>query len=432
MPQASYVGRFREELREELGLIHPVIGAKWAVKRYGAVVEESGVREGNPSVIRDGDIYRMYTARRTSSTDIYSIVTRTSSDGRTWSDPITVMTRDMINAAGYDVYWPVQPCVVKENNTYYLFFAARQMQPWGVYRTQIFLATSTDGQTFGNIQAVLTPRHNSMEGYIEHPFVVKFRERYYMACLTIDDRLPATNPMQRRLMLYVSDDLVNWSRLGIVNMEAAIGEWDAGRMLDHSIINVNDSLLLMTYAAEATANNVDMRIGLAYSFDIQHWFGRRMMLARVLDSEVRYVADSSILYEGGKLKIWYEADDGVTVPATGQSTLRILYAEAVMSDNHLMGLWVNKTVPDTGLATDDIDTKFERTSFHIISDQAGTLYIQAYDEAAGDFKDIDSKSVSANVLTVYNTGAAHTMARRMRLRFVPTAEATASAWAVMY
>lgn len=426
----------REALREELGgELHPIVGGKWAVKRYGIVVETVGIREGNPSVIRDGDTYRMYNARRVTSVALYDIIMRTSADGKTWSAPTIVMTDVQVNAAGFNVTGVYHPCILKENGIYYLFFAADQMQPFALRRNQIFLATSVDGVNFTGVTAVLTPRQNSMEGYLLHPWVCKFRSLYYMNCIGGDDRLLVTNPMAMRLMLYVSDDLVVWTKLDIINVEGTLGEWDAGNMYDHSLINVNDSLFFIVYAAEATAGSVNMRIGLAYTFDMTHWFGRRMLLARVLTSEASYIADTSILYEGGKLKIWYEADDGVVWGPTGQSTVRVLYAEAVLGDNHLMELWINKTVVVAGDNTDDIDTKFDKKTFHLISNQAAIvgvgnqgLFIQAYDEAAGDFKTIDSISITANTLTPYTT---YYNSRRMRLRFVPSAQATVSAWVAM-
>jgi len=414
-------------LVRQLGMFHPIIGAKWVVKRYGVVIDEPGIKNGNPCVIRDGDIYRMYHTRKVSATEPFHIVMRTSYDGKSWTSPVTVMTADMVNAAGYDITGVFQPSVLKENGTYYMFFAGDQMQPWGVRRRQIFLATSTDGVNFSGIRAVLTPRQNSMEEECWHPFVAKFRGKYYMTYIGTDFRFPETNPMRFRLMLCESGDLETWTKLGIISMEGALGEWDGGKMFDHSIININDSLLLIVYAAEATAGNEDMRIGLAYSFDMKHWFGRRMLLCRVLDSEARYIADCSILYEGGKIKIWYEANDGVKDPTTGQATVREIYGEAVMSDVHVMELWINKTVPVAGLTTDDVDTKFEKVSFHLISDQDGTGYVQAYDEAAGDFKDVYSFSVSADTLTVETPAF---KAKRMRLRFVPSAEAMVSAWMV--
>jgi hypothetical protein len=94
-------------------------------------------------------------------------------------------------------------------------------------------------------------------------------------------------------------------------------------------------------------------------------------------------------------------------------------------------LWENTSITDTvsGSTTDYIETGYnDRKTFYIISDQAGTLYIQAYDEVAGDYKDIDSISVSANTLTPYSTTYGACL---MRLRFVPSASATVSAWAVL-
>jgi hypothetical protein len=94
-------------------------------------------------------------------------------------------------------------------------------------------------------------------------------------------------------------------------------------------------------------------------------------------------------------------------------------------------LWENQSITDTtnGLTTDYVEAEYnERKTFYIISDQSGTLYIQAYDEVAGAYADIDSTPVSANTLTPYSTTYG---ARLMCLRFVPSASATASAWAVL-
>jgi len=92
-------------------------------------------------------------------------------------------------------------------------------------------------------------------------------------------------------------------------------------------------------------------------------------------------------------------------------------------------LWEDESVPDTGETTDYLETQYnDKKTFYIISDQSGTLYVQAYDEIAGDFKDIDSMSVSADTLTPYMT---YYDARLMRLRFVPSAAATVSAWAML-
>jgi len=94
-------------------------------------------------------------------------------------------------------------------------------------------------------------------------------------------------------------------------------------------------------------------------------------------------------------------------------------------------LWENESVTDTvnGSVTDYIETGYnDKKTFYIISDQSGTLYIQARDEVAGDYKDIGSVSVSADTLTPYMT---YYGARVMRLRFVPSAAATVSIWAIL-
>lgn len=69
-----------------------------------------------------------------------------------------------------------------------------------------------------------------------------------------------------------------------------------------------------------------------------------------------------------------------------------------------------------------------KKTFYVISNQAGVLNIQAYDEVAGNFKTIASIAVAANTLTPYMTTYG---ARMMAVNFVPTSSATVSIWAVL-
>jgi len=92
-------------------------------------------------------------------------------------------------------------------------------------------------------------------------------------------------------------------------------------------------------------------------------------------------------------------------------------------------LWYNEVIDTSGATTPGFMTAYvDKKTFYIISDKPGTLYIQAYNEATGDYSDIDSVSVFANTLTPYTTTIG---ARLMRLRFVPTDVATVSAWTVL-
>jgi hypothetical protein len=399
-------------ISKELGLLHPIVNTKWAVKRYGVVIDQPE-RPGNPCVIKDGDLYRLYTG---------VMEVWTSPDGKSWTKVATnIMTPTMVNNAGYNVTGVYQPCVVKYNGIYYLFFAGDQLQPWGVRRDQIFLATSIDGITFGNIRAVITPVQNSMEERCWHPYVVRFKDKWWCYYITTDYRLTSSNPMQNRLACAISDNLITWEKIGEVIIEPAMNEWDSGRMYDHSVVNIEDRFLLLVSAVEATAGGGDMRIGAYYSFNGKTFYRHRMLLTRVLSAEKKYIADNTTLYEGGKLKIWYEAYDGIAAP------VRLIYAEAIPGNSQIMELWVNESISTSGATTDDVDTKFDKKTFYIISNQSGTLYVQAYDEVANDFKDIDSKSVSANTLTPYSTTYG---ARRMKLKFIPSASAVVSAWMV--
>jgi predicted GH43/DUF377 family glycosyl hydrolase len=418
-----------ERLERALGVsYHPLSSSRWAVKRYGAVISETGVRNSNPAIIRDGSTYMLYHTRRASTTDDFKIVLRTSADGIAWSSPLVVMTRDMVNGAGYNVTGVYHPTVIKERGKYYLFFAGGQLMYWGKRSDAIFLATSNDGVNFSDIRMVIKPEKDSMLSSVWHPWVVKFKETYYMYCLATDDRVPGTRLGNYRIAVFTSKNLTDWRWEGFIAMEGAHGDWDGGRMLDHALVSIEDKLLVMVYAAESVPNALDMKIGIAYSFDGVTFIGRRQLLVRASVEEAKYIADASILYEGGKLKIWYEADDGVTVSATGQSTVHIMYAEAVPSESQVMELLLNRNITTDGITTDPIDARHGSKTFWLKSDQSGTMYIQAYDEATRSFADIDSVSVSANVLARYQTTLG---ARLMRLRFVPTAAATVSAWVLL-
>ncbi len=96
-----------------------------------------------------------------------------------------------------------------------------------------------------------------------------------------------------------------------------------------------------------------------------------------------------------------------------------------------LSLWVSQSITDTsnGSTTPGFLTAYVgKKTFYIISNQTGTLNIQAYDEVAGNFKTMASMAVAANTLTPYMTTYG---ARLMAINFVPSAAATVSAWAVL-
>lgn len=92
-------------------------------------------------------------------------------------------------------------------------------------------------------------------------------------------------------------------------------------------------------------------------------------------------------------------------------------------------LWIDQAVPAAGLETRPVGTHgYERKTFWIKSNQAGTLYIRAWNEQSRDHETFDSINIVINTLTPYMTTHG---AREMLLFFDPTADATVSAWAVL-
>lgn len=94
-------------------------------------------------------------------------------------------------------------------------------------------------------------------------------------------------------------------------------------------------------------------------------------------------------------------------------------------------LWSAQSITDTsvGSTTPGFSGAYvDKKTFYIISNQTGTLNIQAWDEVASAFKTIASMAVAANTLTLYVTTYG---ARLMAINFVPSVAATVSAWAVL-
>jgi len=162
----------------------------------------------------------------------------------------------------------------------------------------------------------------------------------------------------------------------------------------------------------------------AVSIDLERWwkFGNKAFYANQdYEQGDIYLYDAE--FEGEWVYIYYSYLIGAGVYRLG------LVRAPRRSTRQPMVLWSGKTVVAAGEETMIIDPDPGKTiSFYLISDQAGTMYIRAYDPIGDTFRDIDQKPVAANDLTVYNL--VNTKVHRVRIFFDPDAEATVSCWAV--
>lgn len=116
--------------------------------QFGTVVSK-GAWDYGPSVIQDGDIYRMYWC----SSDGYgdSIWYATSVDGLNWTDEHSIIspTPNSLETKGNPDGHTCDPSIVKVNNIYYLYYTATAANgSQSSVNNQIFLATSHDGITW--------------------------------------------------------------------------------------------------------------------------------------------------------------------------------------------------------------------------------------------------------------------------------------------
>jgi len=99
-------------------------------------------------------------------------------------------------------------------------------------------------------------------------------------------------------------------------------------------------------------------------------------------------------------------------------------------------LWEAETVPDTGTNSGIVETLgVDKKCFYLLSDQSATvgagnegMFLQVWDPVNSAYETVTSISVTANELASIETYRA---ARRMRIFFVPTAEAAVDLWAVV-
>ena len=366
---------------EEVQAIDTLVSTHWITKHYGVVLDKGPAgafdedRVSNPSVIRDGPYwYRMYYTARDASGK-WTIGTATSKDGLTWtkhSQP--VITPEMVQDAGYDVTAVSQPCVVKNGGYYYLFFTADLKQTWGPRRRTIFLATSTDGLTFDIYGPVLYPIKESMEGAVWQPYVMWYDLAGIWLMYYIGSDYKVT-PGMFRIFLAQSYDLYNWERVGMV-LQHTIGEWDL-RIFGLSAFTFGNAsnVVVLAYSGEFPKKSYAMSIGLAFSLDGITFFRsyRNPVLLKAMDAEKRRISDSSGMWEGGKILMWYDGFDG--------KTTRIFYAELLPSDVDIRQVFIHRHVkwPDV-LVSDWINGRYDTIRIYFHANWTGWVWIEIWDE----------------------------------------------------
>ncbi len=366
----------------QTALLENVVKRGWVTKHYGLVLDvgpEGAFDEtkvANPCVVRDGYTYRMYYSARSAAGE-WTIGLATSKDGLVWSKhPEPVITPSMVVDAGYSVTGVWQPCLVIHEGTYYLFFAADLMQSWGGRRDTIFLATSDDGVNFDIYGPVLYPIRRSMEGAVWQPYVVWFNplSEWLMFYLGTDDRV---SPGMHRIFVAESSDLLEWTRKGMA-LQHALGEWDL-RVFGLSVTTVDD-ILWLAYSGERPLRSYVMSIGLAFSANGLTFYRsyHNPVLLKALEGEKARISDTSILWEGGKLRVWYDGFDG--------DKIRIFYAELLPSDVNIRQVFIHRSVSYPNSITSDwICGLYDTIRIYFHATTTGWVWIEIWSEEDQEF-----------------------------------------------
>ena len=364
--------------------IDDFVAQHWATKHYGIVIDRGSpgayddYMVNNPSVIRIDDVYNMYYSARDAATKTWKIARATSYDGKTWTKVGPVITPSDLHAAGFTWVGEVsQPWVIRYGGTYYMYF----MAAGGGHNPTIFIATSSDGATWTipgtPTNPVLSPVSGTAEDSVWNPAVIYYGTTFYMYYLGSDHRVSPT--VVRIFVATASAPEGAWTRLGTIAIQAATGEWDFGPRIMGVGAVVIDDVILLAYTAELSLAGYPTGttiMGFAFSDDAVTFYRSlyNPILMRAGWWETRSIRDASLLYEGGRLMIYYGVNYGTGVPA-------ICYAEAVQAPTDVRQIFIDRTIgPDASIVSDPICGEYQTVRLSFYADQPGKLWIEVWDE----------------------------------------------------
>jgi len=371
--------------------------------------DDDRLRDPNPIFDHLAGKYRLYYVGREAATGQHRVGMAESTDLVAW----TKRPENPLLGPGapgeFDeaLYSPVDPCVVVKHVSgeylynYYMFYQALGTVDGVANVYSIGLAKSSDGVAWEKVGQVLKPwwKFKSYEGCASPvAWLCPHRDRWMM------------------MFEILRGDWVGFavaeSRDGGLSWELLKEHPYAHRIYPESIVQFGGKYVALFNGmfnptgpyVGVSLNGVDWYIRPS---NILAWeLGREVMSSTQLmpmGPEARRMGDRIVLY------FW----DGFD----------IFLVEAYFPFPSGTVLWKDVTVPTAGKVTKSVEN-FESVTFYLRSNVSGDLYVQVWDYAAQGWVDA--------YLAGTGTEFAETpaiKAKRMRLRFVPTAEAVVSAWA---
>lgn len=279
----------------------------WTKYSNNPVLSPSQPWEGSliwaPHVIRDGPTFKMWYAGDWPSRIAYA----TSSDGISWTKPITNPILAPGNPGDWDEEAVAQPYVLEMNDSYRMWFVGA-MSGWTSGR--IGYATSPDGITWtkygGNPVVDLGDLGSWEETEVAAPWVLYDRRTYKMWYTGQD------SAGRYAIGYATSSSGITWTRC-ISNpvLSGNVGTWDENGVLGASVLS--DGTVYRMWYFGKDGSGID-RIGYATSRDGINWTkysGNPVLdLGNSGEWDDYKVNFPTVILDSGVYRMWYLGEDG--------------------------------------------------------------------------------------------------------------------------
>lgn len=269
----------------------PSVALQWQARPEPVIARGSALDVLNPSVVQwKGQYLNLYSLfdGKAWHTDI-----ATSADGITWQNQGRALPagNDYIAANGGLVVW--------NNELLYAF----QMGVKG--KTVIGLARSSDGRNWKREpQAILDlgPRMSWDEVSLGDPYLIVANNELYLFYLGED------RAKRQRLGMARSRDGVTWTKLrGSILELGQAGDFDENGLGEPAVFAANGEWVMLYTGRDRKERRA---MGYATSKDGRTWTKRREPVLRgAAGWDAAVVCDSTVLVEGGRVRIWYGGGD---------------------------------------------------------------------------------------------------------------------------
>jgi predicted GH43/DUF377 family glycosyl hydrolase len=251
----------------------------------------------HPCVIKDGSTYKMWYTGFNGTTQ--RVIYCTSTDGINWSNFQMVVDRG--SEGTYDTTHAYDPYVIKDGNTYKMWYSGGITTAGTIYR--IIYCTSTDGINWSNFQMVVDV---GSEGTYD-------TTRAYDSYVIKDDNLykmwyTGHDGTYRRTIYCTSTDGINWSNFQMVVDRGSEGTYDTTDAFLPCVIK-DDNLYKMWYTGY---DGTYCRTIYCTSTDGINWSNFQMVVDVGSEGtyDIIYAYDPCIIKDDNEYKIWYSGYDG--------------------------------------------------------------------------------------------------------------------------